>query len=322
MKDKKSLPLVSVVTPVYNGEKYIAECIESVLSQTYTNWEYIIVNNCSTDRTYEIALKYSKNDKRIRIHNNTQLLDVLQNHNNAFNKISPDSKYCKIVQADDWLFPECIEKMVEVAEANPDVGIVSSYRLEETEVSCDGLPYPSTVVSGREICRQSLVNGLYVFGSPTTILIRSDLIRSRKYYYNERNLHADVEACFSVLKDHDFGFVHQVLSFTRRHNETGTAFAKRIKTYYLSNLYLLKTYGPIFLNQNEYEELFNRKLKEYYRFLGRNLLRNKDNEFWNYHLSGIKEIDCNFHRYILWREFMISSYNKILDRVLRKLKIK
>ncbi len=50
--------LVSVVTPVYNGEDFLVECIESVLRQSYSNWEYIIVNNCSTDRTLEIALNY------------------------------------------------------------------------------------------------------------------------------------------------------------------------------------------------------------------------------------------------------------------------
>lgn len=53
-------PLVSILTPVYNGEEYLAECIESVLGQTYQNWEYCIVNNCSTDRTLEIANGYAK----------------------------------------------------------------------------------------------------------------------------------------------------------------------------------------------------------------------------------------------------------------------
>ena len=53
-------PLVSVATPVYNGERHLAECIESVLAQTYQNWEYIIVNNCSTDRTREIAESYGR----------------------------------------------------------------------------------------------------------------------------------------------------------------------------------------------------------------------------------------------------------------------
>src|SRR5438093_8149037 len=52
-------PLVSVVTPIYNGEKYLAECIESVLAQTYQNWEYVIVNDCSTDRSLDIAQYYT-----------------------------------------------------------------------------------------------------------------------------------------------------------------------------------------------------------------------------------------------------------------------
>src|SRR5690242_20501129 len=62
-RDNMSLPdkpFVSVLTPVYNGEAYLAECIESVLAQTYPNFEYIIVNNCSKDRTLEIAQSYAK----------------------------------------------------------------------------------------------------------------------------------------------------------------------------------------------------------------------------------------------------------------------
>ncbi|MCB0227477.1 MAG: glycosyltransferase, partial [Anaerolineae bacterium] len=52
-------PLVSVVTPVYNTDKYLADCIESVLAQSYDNWEYVIINNCSTDRSLEIAQRYA-----------------------------------------------------------------------------------------------------------------------------------------------------------------------------------------------------------------------------------------------------------------------
>ena len=78
-------PLVSVLTPVYNGEAYLTECIESVLSQTYQNFEYLIVNNNSTDGTLQIAQHYASLDKRIRIHSNDELLDVISNHNRAFN---------------------------------------------------------------------------------------------------------------------------------------------------------------------------------------------------------------------------------------------
>ena len=65
-------PFVSIVTPVYNTEKYLAECIDSVLAQTYQNWEYIIVDNCSTDKSPLIAESYACKDSRIKIHYNEQ----------------------------------------------------------------------------------------------------------------------------------------------------------------------------------------------------------------------------------------------------------
>ena len=139
-------PLVSVVTPVYNGEKYIAECIESVLRQTYENWEYVVVNNCGTDRTLEIANAYAKKDPRIRVHNNSEFLKIIPNWNHALRQISPESKYCKIVHADDWLFPECIERMVAVSEQHPcPAGEVPGPRLELGESLRRDAPFAPVV---------------------------------------------------------------------------------------------------------------------------------------------------------------------------------
>lgn len=61
------IPLVSVITPCYNGANYIAACIESVLAQTLVNWEMLIVDDCSTDNSAEIILSYVKKDTRIRL---------------------------------------------------------------------------------------------------------------------------------------------------------------------------------------------------------------------------------------------------------------
>ena len=99
-------------------------------------------------------------------------------------ELSAHSQYCKVLHADDWLFPDCLTRMVEVANAHPSVGIVGAYRLCGDHVDLDGLPYPSTVVPGREICRSFLrltsgLGGVWVFGSPSSLLIRSDLIRRR-----------------------------------------------------------------------------------------------------------------------------------------------
>src|ERR1700690_526046 len=98
----KEQPFVSVLTPVYNGEAYLAECIESVLAQSYGNFEYIIVNNCSKDRTLQIANQYAERDKRIRVHDNTEFVDVIANHNIAFGLIDGAAKYCKVVSGDDF----------------------------------------------------------------------------------------------------------------------------------------------------------------------------------------------------------------------------
>jgi len=103
-------PLVSVVTPVYNGGDFLAACIESVLGQTYKNFEYIIVNNCSTDRSLEVALAYAKKDSRVHVHNNKKFVGVIENHNIAFSLISPGAKYCKVVSGDDLFFPIALRK--------------------------------------------------------------------------------------------------------------------------------------------------------------------------------------------------------------------
>lgn len=285
-----SQPLVSILTPVYNGAQYLSECIESVLAQTYPNWEYIIIDNCSTDGSVEIARQYAAKDRRIRLHENPHFLRALPNHNATLQQISPSSKYCKIVFADDWIFPECLERMVALAQEYPSIGMVSAYVLEGRAVTCTGLPYPCVFVNGREICRRHLLDGLYVFGSPNSVLYRSDLVRRRNPFFNEANVHADTEVCFSLLRDSDFGFVHQVLSFTRVRHGSRTAISDEMQTCYASMLQILLTMGPEYLSQDELESLLRKHLSEYYRFLGKSLLlrRNKTIDYHRRKLTGAR----------------------------------
>ena len=287
-------PLVTVLTPVYNGEKYLSQCIESVLAQTYQNWEYVIINNRSTDRSLEIARSYSQRNPRIRIHNNTAFVGIIRNHNIGFQQLSQDSKYCKVVHADDWLFPDCLTQMVKVAEANPSIGIVGAYRLDGIKVNLDGLPYPSPVVPGRQICRKLLLEGIDLFGSPTSILFRSDVIRRRKEFFDESSfsVHVDTAACYDVLQSADFGFVHQVLTYTRRHSEAETSHSVKINTYISGALLCLRKYGPFYLSCEEYEERLERLLNSYYRFLGEAVFQMRDKQFWEYHSNALRTLGC------------------------------
>ncbi len=285
-------PLVSVVTPVYNGDLYLRKCIDSILAQTHSNWEYTIVNNCSTDETLAIAKEYAEKDKRIRVHDNEEFLDVIASHNLAFRLISPNSKYCKVVSADDWLFPECIAQMVAIADANPSVSIVGSYQLSggssNWHVQWDELPYPSTVLPGREACRRHLL-GSNVFANPTSLLYRSDLVRGQQRFYPNSRSGADTSACLKYLQQTDFGFVHQVLSYERNHEAAVSAKCRYLNSFIVDRLYDLIEYGPIYLTPDEFGECLNSTLAAYYQFLATSIFHFRDKEFWNYHKRSIAE---------------------------------
>jgi glycosyltransferase involved in cell wall biosynthesis len=296
---------------VYNGAEYLADCVKSVLGQTYDNWEYTIVNNCSTDGSAEIARQYAAQDPRIRVQENQEFLQAIPNHNSALRRISQNSKYCKIVFADDWLFPECLERMVALAEAHPSVGIVNAYGLWGSSVDWTGLPYPSTVVPGREICRRRLLNGPYVFGTGTSHLLRADLVRSRERFYNESNLHCDSESCFQILQACDFGFIHQILTYTRPPRaDSLTTLAKRLHTLPAMTLYELMTYGPVYLAPEEVRSRMKEKLTEYYSFLAHSFLEGK--ESWEFHKRQMRELGLTLDRGRLGKSVLLKGINALI----------
>jgi len=292
-----SSPLVSIVTPVYNCEQYLPECIESVLAQTYQNWDYTIIDNCSTDGSLAIAHKYAEQDNRIRICKNSKHLRAIANHNVAFRQISPESKYSKMVFADDWLFPQCLEEMVVLAERDSSIGIVSAYGLQGDKVMWTGLPYPSRLVSGHEVCRQFLLEDTYVFGTATSLLFRSDLVRGRDPFYDESNLHADAEACVALSKNCHFAFAHQILTYKRVRSESLGMLSDDINTLIAGNLHILIVHGADFLTPEELEICKRRQTLEYYNFLAVSLLQGRrDAKFWNYHKQKLKEDGVGFSR--------------------------
>ena len=114
--------LVSIVLPVYNGEKYLAQSIESVLNQTYKNFELIIVNDCSTDSSEEIILKYKKQDSRIVYIKNQVNSKLPKSLNNGF-KIAR-GEYYTWTSDDNMYHNDAIEEMVNFLDENTDVALV------------------------------------------------------------------------------------------------------------------------------------------------------------------------------------------------------
>jgi glycosyltransferase involved in cell wall biosynthesis len=309
-------PLVSVVTPVYNGEAYLGECIESVLSQTYQNFEYIIVNNCSSDATLEIAEEYRRRDNRIRVHSNETLLPIIANHNTAFGLISGESKYCKVVSADDWLFPECLERMVRLAEENSSVGIVGAYQLSGGDdiwyVRNHGLPHSRTVVSGREICRAHMLGVLRVLGNPTSVMYRSELVRDAEGFFPNPTAEADTSACLKHLRNADFGFVHQVLSHERIHGVRATTKSLETNAYVSAAISDCQSYGGWYMTRQERDARVEELLNQYYNYLSGSALKLKDKKFWDYHIGRLHDLGYRLDA----RRLSLGIAAKLLDMLL------
>lgn len=110
--------LVSIVLPVYNGSKYLRESIESVIAQTYTNWELLIVDDCSTDETAEISNEYVKKDSRIKYYLNEVNLRLPRNLNKGFSLAQGD--YLTWTSDDNNFRPTALEKMVNALESDKE----------------------------------------------------------------------------------------------------------------------------------------------------------------------------------------------------------
>lgn len=278
-------PLVSVVTPVYNGGKYLTQCIESVLSQTYQHWVYTIVNNASTDKTLDIALGYAARDSRIRVVSNQRLAGVIENHNIAFRHIDGQSTYTKVVSADDWLYPECIEAMVCLAERYPCVGIVQGLVVNIYGVRWTGITSGCDVINGREACRLYLLGKLQFGGQPSSLLYRSEIVRCADPFFPGSNPNADAEACLRTLQRWDLGVVGRVLSYERIHAEAVTARAVRLGRHLPDALDVLCTYGPAFLSHDELRSRVEEALNEYYEWLAAGVVHLRGPRFWKYHAA-------------------------------------
>jgi glycosyltransferase involved in cell wall biosynthesis len=307
-----NLPLVSIVTPVYNGEKFLVECIESVLAQSYQNWDYVIVNNCSTDRTLKIAQSYASNDKRITVVTNRQFVGIVENHNIAFQHISPQSKYCKVVEADDWLYPECVSKLVELAEPNPAVGIVGSYAISAKEILQVGLPLDATIFSGHDVCRLWLLGAIGTFGTPSALLYRSSLVRHQTPFFPGSYPSADGEACFISLRTCDFAFSHQILSFQRVHDESMSSKLSLVNSFLVDRLQFLEKYGPVYLEAKEFATRREEVLSKYYECLAIAAIKFRGREFWNYHKRRAEELGYP----LVCARLVVAIGRKILDLLL------
>ena len=151
-------PLVSVLVPVHNGGDLIHESIASVVAQSFQDWIMFVVDNASVDGTREIVENWTLSDSRIQLLQFDEFMDGNENHERGSRIVANEAKYCKVLQADDLLFPDCLERMVSLAERFPSVGVVGAYRVSGDAIDMRELPIMQDVFDGREILRRTLLH--------------------------------------------------------------------------------------------------------------------------------------------------------------------
>ena len=275
-----------------------------MLNQTFHAFDYFVVDNCSTDESREIAQAAAARDDRVKLVTNAEHVGLIQNWNRSLQSVTAEHDYTKFVHADDWLFSQCIDRMVDVFDANPTVGIVSSYRLEEDRVSLDKLPSAAPNLPGDDVFTmpgKAVVSAILgerasVLGSPTAYMLRTSIMGEPSALFATKYLHADKESCLRLLQETDFGFVRQVLSFTRRHNESVTSLTNSLDTRRQENLLFLEKFGPANLSDGEFRRCRSNTISAYYRFLATKIGTGQEDAFWRSHEELLDQVGSPLNR--------------------------
>lgn len=116
-------PTVTIITPCYNAERFLARTVDSVLAQSFTDWELIIVDDGSTDQSANIAAHYTEQDSRIRLYRQANSY-LSKARNRGFLEASSESQYLLFLDADDFLLPKALEILADYLTRNSQVGLV------------------------------------------------------------------------------------------------------------------------------------------------------------------------------------------------------
>ena len=163
-------PETSVLTPAYNSESYLAETIDSVIAQSFKNWEMIIVDDCSDDETLNIARRYSENDERIRVIANTENAGTAQSRNRAIENAR--GRYIAFLDSDDVWLPEKLARQLEFMQTGKLAFSYTAYR----RISDDGNRVGRLITVPEILDYQTLLKNTAITNS--TVMIDTQKIRN------------------------------------------------------------------------------------------------------------------------------------------------
>jgi glycosyltransferase involved in cell wall biosynthesis len=236
-----ALPRVSVCMPTYNYARYLPEAIESVLSQDYTDFELLVIDDCSSDDTRTVVQAYAANDSRVVFSINEKNLGMVENWNHCLARAR--GEYVKFLFGDDFLArPDALGSMVACLDSDTHISLVGSPRnlIDDDSRLLKALTYfsagavsPGTEVISRCLCDQRNQN---LIGEPSVVMFRrSQACRGFNPLYRQL---VDLEMWFHLLEQGKYAHLDKPLSSFRIHTEQQTA-KNVLSLTYINDLSLL-----------------------------------------------------------------------------------
>ncbi len=304
-------PLVAIVTPVYNGEAYLAETMESVQNQTYPNIVHVVLDNASTDRTAEIIAQYRDRNIPVVVGRNETLLPMDENWNAALKLIPGEAKYFRILCADDVIFPDATRRMVDLAESDPSISVVSTAVLRNDVSEDFRWPQDRSVFEGDEALRRYFTIQGTIEGRQ--MLLRTEALHTDNPFFDLHVGHStDIDAALRMMTRGRLGFLHEPLGMVREHAGNASVSEMRpLHIHFNDWLITMRRYGPVAFGEAAYRKLERRYSRFYFRRMLKWRYLKGDRSVFDLHLRLLSTIGV---RPRLW-DYLDAAIDPVLRRI-------
>lgn len=211
-------PLASVLIPVYNGEPFLTQCLDSILAQQFANYEVLISDDGSTDGSRAIIERYAAKDPRIRWWKNPQNLGQTQNHNACLREAR--GEFIKFVHQDDKLLSvSALQKLVDALADHPAaalVGSASDVIDEHSQLKDRRALFKAGVWDGKQIIQAGFEAVGNNIGEPSVVMFRK--VQAERGFLNDYRQLWDLEMWYHLLEQGQFVYLAQPLCAFRQHS--------------------------------------------------------------------------------------------------------
>jgi glycosyltransferase involved in cell wall biosynthesis len=235
-------PKVSICIPVYNGERFLQQAVESALRQSYSDFEILIIDNASTDGTVKCAEEMTSASGKVRLYINDQNIGLVGNLNRCLDLAKGD--YIKFLMADDLLQPDCLERMVVPLESHQSVKLVTCGRriidALGNKLGTKAYLRDDCIVQGGKVITRCLFGGNYI-GEPSAVMFRKCDVTG--IFREDLPQLSDMDMWFQLLELGDLFSIAKPLCAFRTHAAQMTNANVKSGILVEDNIKLFETYS-------------------------------------------------------------------------------